>query len=80
MAVVLLWTIVLLVRCCYASHSHLRVSVDGTDGKDSHACLTNEDKPCQSLSFISENLKEKNFVEIEILGDVLNLTKPVTLP
>ena len=77
MAVVLLWTIVLLVRCCYASHSHLRVSVDGTDGKDSNACLTNEDKPCQSLSFISENLKEKNFVEIEILSDVLNLTKPV---
>ena len=57
----------------------LSIYIDGSEGKDHLECLnsSSSDSPCQSLSFVSENLTQKNFVHIEILSEVLNLTKAV---
>ena len=61
------------------AHPTLRVYIDGSEGKDSLECLNSNSNvtPCQSLSFVSENLTQKYFVHIEILGDLLNLTRAV---
>ena len=55
----------------------LRVYVDGVRGKDSHECLNSSsmDNPCESLSFVAENLIQEQFVCIQILGELLNLTE-----
>ena len=55
----------------------LRVYVDGVRGNDSHECLNSSDNPCESLSFVAENLIQEQFVCIEILGELLNLTEAV---
>ena len=57
----------------------LSVYIDGSRGKDSLECLnsSSSETPCQSLSFVAENLTQKHFVHIEILSDVLNLTRAV---
>jgi predicted outer membrane repeat protein len=82
MPIVSLLTVLLLSRLCLSSQSlvqPLRVYIDGAEGKDSLECLSSSstETPCQSLSFVSENLTQKHFVAIEILGDVLNLTRAV---
>ena len=53
--------------------------IDGYEGNDSLEYLNSSsiETPCQSLSFVSQNLTQKHFVVIEILGDVLNLTRAV---
>ena len=57
----------------------LVVCIDGVKGKDSPECLNSNSNvtPCKSLSFVSENLTQKYFVHIEILGDILNLMRAV---
>ena len=57
----------------------LRVYIDGAEGNDSLECLNSSsiETPCQYLSFVSQNLTQKHFVAIELLGDVLNLTRAV---
>ena len=57
----------------------LVVYIDGSKGKDSPECLnsSSSETPCQSLSFVAENLTQKHFVHIEILSEVLNLTEAV---
>ena len=82
MAIVSLLTVLLLSRLCLSSQSlvqPLRVYIDGAEGNDSLECLNSSsiETPCQSLSFVSQNLTQKHFVVIEILGDVLNLTRAV---
>ena len=54
----------------------LLVYIDGVNGYNSHGCL-NSSSPCRSLWYVSENLNQKYFVELEILSDTLNLTKSV---
>ena len=77
MAVSLL-TVLLLGGISFTSQS-LTVYINGSEGKDSPECLnsSSSETPCQSLSFVSENLTQKQFVHIEILGDILNLTRAV---
>ena len=77
MAVSLL-AVLLLGGISFTSQS-LTVYIDGSEGKDSPECLnsSSSETPCQSLSFVSENLSQKQFVHIEILGDILNLTRAV---
>ena len=57
----------------------LKVYVHGSKGNDSLECLNSNssETPCQSLSFVSENLTQKHFVHIEILSELLNLTRAV---
>ena len=80
MAILLL---LLLAELCLSgkslAHLTLRVYIDGSKGNDSPECLNSNssETPCQSLSFVSENLTQKYFVHIEILGDILNLTRAV---
>ena len=52
------------------------VMIDGVNGKDCVECL-NSILPCQSLSFVAENLTRNNSVRIEIAGNLLNLRVPV---
>ena len=75
-------TLLLLSKFYLSSQSlvqPLRVYIDGAEGNDSLECLSSSsiETPCQSLSFVSKNLTQKHFVAIEILGDVLNLTRAV---
>ena len=76
---VILTTFVALAVCWCPSQSLTTVYIDGAEGNDSLECLTSSstETPCQSLSFVSENLTQRLFVRIEILGDVLNLTRAV---
>ena len=76
---VILATFVALAVCWCPSQSLTTVYIDGAEGNDSLECLTfsSTETPCQSLSFVSENLTQRLFVHIEILGDVLNLTRAV---
>ena len=52
------------------------VRIDGVNGRDSPECL-NSIIPCQSLSFVADNLTRNNSVGIEIAGNLLNLSMPV---
>ena len=52
------------------------VRIDGVNGRDSPECL-NSIFPCQSLSFVADNLTRNNSVGIEIAGNLLNLRVPV---
>ena len=63
----------------HPTFSLLRVYINGSEGKDSLECLNSNssEAPCQSLSFVSENLTQKHFVHIEILGNILNLIRAV---
>lgn len=57
----------------------LKVYVDGARGHNSQKCLdsnSSQDNPCESLSFVALNLTQKELVDIEILGEWLNLTQP----
>ena len=79
---ILCLTLLLLSEFYLSSQSlvqPLRVYIDGAEGNDSLECLSSSsiETPCQSLSFVSKNLTQKHFVAIEILGDVLNLTRAV---
>ena len=56
----------------------LHVVVDGKHGNDTRQCLKNSHPiPCQSLSFVAQNLTQNNSVWIEISGELLNLRVPV---
>ena len=56
----------------------LIIVINGTGGKDTTECLLNSSFPCQSLSFVTQNLKQTESVWIEISGESsLNLTVPV---
>ena len=56
----------------------LHVVVDGSRGNDTRQCLRNSHPiPCQSLSFVAQNLTQNNSVWIEISGELLNLRVPV---
>ena len=56
----------------------LYVVVDGKHGNDTRQCLKNSHPiPCQSLSFVAQNLTQNNSVWIEISGELLNLRVPV---
>ena len=57
----------------------LKVYVDGARGHNSQRCLdsnSSQDNPCESLSFVALNLTQKELVDIEIVGEWLNLTQP----
>ena len=82
MALLYLTAVVLLTEVSISSATlvqPLNVYIDGDKGNDSLECLnsSSSETPCQSLSFISENLTQKYFVHIEILGDILNLMRAV---
>ncbi|CAI8040087.1 hypothetical protein GBAR_LOCUS22340 [Geodia barretti] len=72
-------SLLLLILSSQSLVQPLRVYIDGAEGNDSLECLNSSsiETPCQSLSFVSQNLTQKHFVAIEILGDVLNLTRAV---
>ncbi|CAI8023142.1 hypothetical protein GBAR_LOCUS13557 [Geodia barretti] len=72
-------SLLLLILSSQSLVQPLRVYIDGAEGNDSLECLNSSsiETPCQSLSFVSKNLTQKHFVVIEILGDVLNLTRAV---
>ena len=65
----------------YCQTQLLIVSVDGVKGSDSHQCLdpssAMKPPPCKTLSFVSENLTQTDFVTIKIVSDTLILTKGV---
>ena len=62
-----------------SSEQLLYVCIDVVSGEDSKECLNFNTtvKTCQSLSFVARNLTRTNSVNIEIVSEWLNLTKPI---
>ena len=75
------YTFILLCLISYCQAQLLIVYVDGVKGNDSHQCLdpssTMKPPPCKTLSFVSKNLTQTDFVTIKIVSDTLILTKAV---
>ena len=75
------YTFILLCLISYCQAQPLIVYVDGVKGSDSHQCLdpssAMKPPPCKTLSFVSENLTQTDFVTIKIVSDTLILTKAV---
>ena len=76
--VLLLW-IILFTGPVQSYDQLLIVYIDTVSGEDSTECLNSNStvKACQSLSFVADNLTRTNLVNIEIVSEWLNLTKPI---